>query len=80
MVRRRAANYGFFSDGAAGIVVAGAGVNVGVAGAAVVLGVVDEGAEFGDVTGASCQCPCSTDHTFPGGGWPGGGGAGVNWF
>ncbi len=25
-----------------------------------------------DVTGASCQCPCSGDHTFPGGAGPGG--------
>ncbi len=25
-----------------------------------------------DVTGASCQCPCSEDHTFPGGAGPGG--------
>ncbi len=29
------------------------------------------------VTGASCQWPCSTDHTFPGGTSPGGCGAGV---
>ena len=29
-------------------------------------------------TGASCQWPCSTDHTLPGGASPGGCGAGVN--
>ena len=57
------AGYSFFSAGAAtgaSIVVVG-GFTVAGAGAGIVC-----------ATGASCQWPCSTDHTFPGGAKPGG--------
>ena len=60
---RAVVGYSFFSAGAAvgaGLVVT-AGITVGGAGAKVV-----------SATGASCQWPCSTDHTFPGGTSPGG--------
>ena len=40
--------------------------------------VVDAGAGGVSAPGASCQWPCSTDHTFPGGAWPGGWGPGLN--
>jgi len=77
----------FFSAGVAGgggavvtvgVTVTGAGAAAGAVAGAVV---VDGGAVAGAVvaaggvviaTGASCQWPCSTDHTFPGGTSPGG--------
>jgi hypothetical protein len=70
--------YSFFSGGAAagaGVVDA-AGVTVAGVDKRVVVGTCAAGA--GDVAGivgvtaASCQWPCSTDHTFPGGTSPGG--------
>src|SRR5262245_35789187 len=77
-VVRYPAGYSFFSAGAA----AGAGVVVAsgatVAGAArrVVGGAcavaAGDGAGVVSATGTSCQWPCSTDHTFPGGTGPGG--------
>jgi len=61
-----------------GVTVTGAAAAAGaVAGAVVVDGGVVAGAVVADggvviATGASCQWPCSTDHTFPGGTSPGG--------
>ncbi len=59
--------YSFFSAGTAG----GAG-GVGTAGVSVGGAGVDPGAGNVCATGASCQWPCSADHTFPGGTSPGG--------
>ena len=66
---RIGAGYSFFSTGAA----AGAG---GGGAAGVAIG--SAGAGGVSATGASCQWPCSTDHTFPAGTSPGGWGAEVN--
>ena len=79
----RLINYSFFSAGAAGgagagvtagVTAAGAGAGVVAAGAGVVpgAGVAVAGAGIVIAMGASCQWPCSTDHTFPGGASPGG--------
>ena len=69
--------YSFFSGGDSSFFSAGAAGAAGVtaAGISVAVGVVG----MVCATGASCQWPCSTDHTLPGGGSPGGCGAGVNW-
>jgi len=72
-------DYSFFSGGTAGAGAGGAaGVAVGGAGVGVVTGVAVTGAGKVTAPGASCQWPCSGDHTFPGGASPGGCGTPVD--
>jgi hypothetical protein len=72
--------YSFFSGGgtAGAGVGAAPGVTVPGSGAGVVPGDAVTGMGIVTAPGASCQWPCSVDHAFPGGGSPGGCGAGVN--
>ena len=68
--------YSFFSAGAAAAGGGAAGLTVAVTGAVFVFatgaGVAVSDERFVSMTGASCQWPCSTDQTLPGGAWPGG--------
>lgn len=61
VVLRIGVGYSCFSAGAAAGAGGGGAAGVIVAGAVIVV-----------TTGASCQWPCSTDQTFPGGTSPGG--------